>query len=326
MRGGPRQRGSSEVSQRAPHARGYLFLMTTVFMWATGPLFVKHFSASYDVFTQNAFRYACAAAVLLVVAGLRGGLRYPLSSAQRRKLLFVATANILMQTNFAAIYYFLYPAVGGLVGRVNIIFTAVLSFAIFHDERRVIRSPRFLAGSALALIGVVFVITGRDPEILSHLNVSEGEFWIGVALSISSAFLAAVYMLAIKHAVRDIPPLVSFTHVAWMTATGLTLLMLAAGDVSDLWRQPPSGLALMALSAMIAIVIAHTCYYAALRHIKLVVCVSFHQLTPILVCVLSAILYGDRLTLVQMAGGGVVISGAFLAARAQAEASQAGRA
>lgn len=311
------------MSQRA---RGYVLLMTTVFMWATGPLFVKHFSASYDVFTQNAFRYTCAAAVLLAVTGLRGGLRYPLSNAQRRKLLLVAVANILMQTNFAATYYFLYPAVGALVSRVGIIFTAVLSFIIFHDERCVIRSPRFLAGAALALIGVVFVITGRDPEILSHLNVSEGQFWIGVALAISMAFLVAVYMLTIKHAVRDIPPVVSFTHVAWMTATGLTVLMLLIGDASDLWRQPRGGLALMALSAVLSIVIAHTCYYEALRHIKLVVCVSFHQLTPLLVCVLSAILFGDRLTVVQMAGGAVVIAGAFLAARAQAQASQAGRA
>ena len=129
--------------------RGLAFMMVTITMWAIGPLFVKHFADYYDVWTQNAFRYSAAALVLLFLGAARGYLRTPLSRSQWAKILLVTLANVIMQTVYAAAYYFIYPAVASLVGRVNIIFIALLSFALFHDERSVIRSPRFLLGSVL---------------------------------------------------------------------------------------------------------------------------------------------------------------------------------
>ena len=309
----------SSPESAAARMRGLSLLMVTVLLWSTGPLFVKFFASRYNVWTQNAFRYTCAALILLAVMSARGRLNYRLSPGQRRKLLLVTAANLLMQTNFALTYYFIYPAVASLVGRVNIIFITVLSFLIFHDERRVIRSPFFLAGAALAPTGVVPVILGRDPELLRRLSISERDFWIGVALAVSCAFFGSVYSLTIKHAVRDVPPLVSFTHVSWMTAIGLCALMLIMGGVEDLWRQPPSGLALMALSALFCIAIAHTAFYSALRHIKAVISASVTQLIPVLTCLFSAIVYDDRLSPMQLAGGVAVIAGAWLASLAQAK-------
>jgi len=304
-----------------PHGlRGLPFLMVTVVMWAVGPIFVKYFTAYYNVWTQNAFRYSCAAVILVAAMSVRGRRGYRLNRGQWGKLLLVTGANLLMQTNFCLVYYYMYPAVASLLGRVSIIFVTVLSFILFHDERRVIRSPYFLTGSALALAGVVFVLANRDPELLAHLEVSDRDFWIGAGLAVSFAFFVSVYALTIKHAVRDIPPLVSFTHVSWMTALGLTLLMLVAGGGADLWRQPVLPLGLMVVSALLSIVFAHSCYYAALRHIKAVVSTSLLQLTPLVTCVCSAIVYGDRLTPLQIAGGGAVIVGAWLAALAQAKA------
>ena len=158
---------------------------------------------------------------------------------------------------------------------------------------------------------------GRDPGLLARLNVSEHDFWIGVALVMAHALFVSIYFLTIKHAVRDIPPLVSFTHVSWMTALGLVAPMLIAGGAGDLWRQPPSLLGVMAVSALLCIVIAHSCYYAALREIKAVVSISILQLIPVFTCTFSAIMYGDKLSPLQIAGGAIVITGAWLASLAQ---------
>jgi len=298
--------------------RSFFLLVTALFLWAMGPIFVKLFTAYYDAWTQNAFRYACAAVLLLVFARVRGHLGYRLTRAQWGKLALVALANLIMQVIYVQIYYFIYPSVASLIGRLNIVFVTVLSFLIFKDEREVIRSPRFLFGSALALAGVVFVIAVQDPQLLSRLNVAEHDFWIGIVLSLGYAFFISVYFLAIKYAVRDIPALVSFTHVGWMTASGLTGLALAFGNVSDLWRPLSPMLGVMAVSALLCIAIAHSCYYAALRDIKAVVSVSMLQAMPVLVCLFSALVYGDRLSLLQILGGAVVIFGAWLAAMAQA--------
>ncbi len=297
---------------------GLLLVLVTMLMWSIGPLFIKHFTHSYNVWTQNAFRYFSAAVILLLFTGLRGGLRYSLSKNQWKRLALVAFVNVVMQSVFASAYYFIYPAVASLVARTNILFIVLLSFFLFHDERRVIRSPRFLLGAALALIGVVLVILRRDPQMLLHLNVSEGDFWLGAAFAVGFAFFNAVYSLTIKHAVKDIPPVLCFTHVAWMTALALSLPMFLSGGHTDLYTQPPIGLFLMALSALLAIVIAHSCYYAALRDITAVVSSSMQQLTPLFTCLFSALLYGDLLTPVQCLGGAAIIIGACLAAITQA--------
>ena len=294
--------------------------MVTVAMWAVNPLFVRHFASYYNVWTQNAFRYLCATAILLVFVAATGQVRYRLTRAQWHKLMLVAAVNLIMQTCYAATYTYIYPAAGSLVTRINVVFTIALSFAFFHDERGVIRSPRFLAGAALALLGVVAVIVGRDPALLAKLYADEERFWIGVAFAIGLAFWGSVYSLAIKHAVRDIPPMIAFTHVSWMTAIGLCALMFSQGGVADLWRQPMAPLGLMALTALLSIVIAHVCYYAALRDLKAVITVSMMQLTPVFTCILSAIVYRDTLSPLQIAGGVLVISGAWLAALAQAKA------
>ena len=262
--------------------KGVSLALVTVVMWAIGPLFVKYFTEYYNVWTQNAFRYGCAALFLLAGTALTGQLFYPLRRDQWKKLLGVAATNLLMQTCFAGGYYFIYPSVASLVGRVNIIFITVLSFVVFHDEREVIRSPRFMAGAVLALGGVVVVILGRDPDALSRLRISEGAFWLGVGFVVAFAFFVAVYSLAIKRAVRDIPPIVSFTHVSWITAAGLSIPMFLSGGVADLWRGPALPVVLMVLTALCCIVVAHTCYYAALRTVKAVVTGSLLQLIPVI--------------------------------------------
>ncbi|HUT23398.1 MAG TPA: DMT family transporter [Sumerlaeia bacterium] len=306
--------------------RALLCLLTTILLWAVNPLFMKYFTGYYDVWTQNAFRYSCAAAGLLGFSALtnRRGLR--LNRSQWGKLCLVAAPNVFMQISFAGMYYFIYPSVASLVGRINIFIVGFLSFLLFRDERRVIRSRGFLVGSALSLAGVVVVILAQDPATLERLEVSQRTFWIGIAVVVANAFFGGLYTLAIKRLVRDVDPVVSFTHVSWMTALALIGLMAAVGRPSDLWRQPATPLLFMVLTAVGSILIAHTAYYAALRHIKAVVTVSLMQLIPVGTCAISAFWYGDRLSPLQIAGGGAVLGGAWLAAVTQARLDRRERA
>lgn len=295
-----------------------MLLLTAVLMWAVGPIFIKYFTGYYNPWTQNAFRYTVSAAMLLAVAGARGVLRTHLTAAQWKKLLFISVTNVVMQSVFTPIYYFIYPALASLLSGLNVVFVTIMSFAIFHDERRVIRSPHFLSGAALAMVGIAVLVLGRDPEVMAHLNVSSHGFWIGVSLSVVYAFLNALYSITIKHAVTDIPAVICFTHVSWMTSLGLLVPMFIMGGVSDLWTRPVSPLLLMVFSALVSIVIAHTCFYATLKRISAAVSTSMLQLTPVLTCLFSAVLYGDTLSPVQLLGGAGVVSGAWLAGIAQA--------
>lgn len=304
------------------HWRGLFLLFGTVIMWTLGPLFIKHFTDSYDVWTQNAFRYGSAAVMLLAYSAWRGDLRYRPTRTQWMKLAMVALPNVFLQSAYAASFYFVYPSVVTLVARTQVLFTIILSFAIFHEERQVVRSPRFLFGVVLALGGVVLVIFGRDSAQLAQLNVSNANFWIGTGLATLYAFLLAVYAITIKHAVRDIPPLISFTHVAWMTTLGLSIPMLFSGGYHALYTQPFSKLLLLVLSALLAIALAHTWYYTALCDVTAVTAASMLQLIPVCTCVLSAFLFNDWLAPWQLAGAAAVISGTWFAAMVQAKKSE----
>lgn len=300
------------------HSKALAILLFSIVLWGIGPLFIKYFTKFYDPWTQNAFRYSCAAFMLALAVPFQRRTSFRLARAQWIKLGLVVLSNVGLQITYAFMFYYLYPSVASLVIRTSILFVCFLSFLFFADERPIIRSGGFLLGAALGLGGLVAVVAGQDPEILSRLQVSQVSFWIGVAIALGYAFFLAVYTLLIKRLVRDVPPIVSFTHVSWMTSLVLIVLMLKFGRPSDLWTAPLEPLGWMAFTAFVNIILAHTTLYAALREIKAVVSSTLMLLTPFITCVGSALVYGDRLSAVQIAGGGAVLAGAWLAGLVQA--------
>jgi drug/metabolite transporter (DMT)-like permease len=301
-----------------PYQSALFCLMLNILFWASGCLFIKYLTFFYNAWAQNAFRYSCAAVVLLVATALTRRLTFRLSSRVWKSLLLITVCNVCMQTACAATYYFIYPSVASLIQSTTILFVITLSFLFFHDERRVIRSGRFQIGCVLVLTGVLLVTFGQDAELLSRLKVSGADFWIGVGLALTYAIFLAAYSVTIKHLVRELPPLISFTHVSWMTSVGLIALMLCMGGASDLWRQPVKPFGIMVLSAVLCIAIAHSALFVALRHIKAVVSSAIMHLTPVLTCIGSAFVYGDHLSALQIGGGALVICGALLAAITEA--------
>jgi drug/metabolite transporter (DMT)-like permease len=307
---------SADSAPRPLDLNGIGIILVTMILWAVGPLFVKYFTFHYDVWTQNAARYLAASVLLLAFAGARRWRVFALSRRQWTGLGVVSLSNVFMQTFFALMLYHIYPSVATLVGQINIVVVVVLSFLLFRDERSVIRSPRFLAGSALTLLGVAAVVLGRSAEILERLDVGQREFWIGVALAVVWSVFSALYAVAIKPVVREVEPLVAFTNVSWMTTVGLGALALVFGRVSDLWRQPAISLLGLIATGILCIAVAHSLYYAAIRKVRLVIVVTFLQLQPVLTCILSALWYGDKLSAAQWAGGLAALGGAWLASLA----------
>lgn len=292
-------------------------ILATIFLWAIGPILVKGFTRYYDSWTQNAFRYVSAAVMLLAIAAVSRRPIFVISRRQWGNLLLVVAANMLMQSFYARMLYYLYPAVATLVGQINIVLVVLLSFVFHRDERGIIRSPYFLLGSVLALVGVTAVVVLRSPETMARLDVSESRFWIGILITLLWAASSALYVVAIKPLVRTVDPFAAFTNVAWMTSIGLVILMLLFGHVSDLWRQPAAPLWGLIWSGLLCIGLAHVLYYLSIRRIKVVVVVTMMQMVPVITCSLSAFWYGDHLSPFQAAGGAVVLCGAWLASMAQ---------
>ncbi|MFW6286977.1 MAG: DMT family transporter [Candidatus Sumerlaeota bacterium] len=313
----------------------FIFLFTgPIFSWSIQPLFIRWFADYYDPWTQNAFRYSVAAVAVLGLGYYRGILRFRIPREWWVAIAFVVIANVAQQTFLAWKYEFIYPSVAILVARLDILFICVISFLVFPDERSIIRSPRFIFGALLALFGIVVVLLGRDPEILQHLEVGKLTFWIGVILAVFYALSCASYSVSIKRAMWHMDPLLCFIHVSWISSLIFILCGLVLGDLSDVWTSRPEGepslwtdpVTWMFVTGITSIAIAHPFLYAALRRIKTVVYVTLMMMAPFITCSLSAWIYGDRLTGVQIIGGLAAITGAWLAALAQARLARRKRA
>ncbi len=304
-----------------------------ILSWSIQPLFMRWFAQYYDPWTQNAFRFSAAAICVLALGKFRGILTFRLPRATWIAIGLVSIGNIAQQTFFAWTYEFIYPSVAILVARTDIIFICAISFIVFPDERSIIRSPRFLIGAVLAFAGVMTVLFGRDPEILEKLDVASTAFWIGVFISVLYALSCATYNVTIKSAMRRIDPLICFIHVCWISSFVFIVSAFLFGNVSDLWLSRPEGgvsfwadpVVWMLITGVTSIAIAHPFLYAALRGIKAVVAVTLLMLLPFITCTLSAVVYNDRLTMIQILGGLAVIAGAWLASIAQARVARKSR-
>lgn len=306
------------ASSQPLRARAMAVMLMTIFLWAVGPIFVKGFTRYYDSWTQNAARYVAATVVLFALAAFRRQPLFTIARSQWLNLFLVVAANTLMQSCFARMYYYLYPAVATLVGQVNVIFVIILTFMFHKDERNVIRSPFFLFGSILALCGVAVVVLARNPETMARLNVTESRFWIGIWIVMLWSAASALYVVSIKPLVRKVEPFVAFTHVAWITTLVLIALMLLFGRPADLWRQPAAPLWGVFWSGVLCIGVAHVLYYISIRAIKVVIVVTLMQMVPVITCAISGFWYRDHLSPLQLVGGGAALCGAWLASMAQA--------
>ncbi len=305
---------SAAKTNRSP-VKGFTALSITIVLWGLNPVLIKYFTDYFDVWTMNAFRYSIASLLVMSALLLTRGWRktFALDRQQWRSLMLVSISNIFMQTAFAGIYYFLYPSVAALLGRISILVLVFMSFLVFPDERNLIlRSRFFQSGLVLTLVGVVGILFWQDPEVLARLEIGKRTFWIGVAIICVHVTFIATYTLSIRYAMRRIDPILAYGHVSWMSSILFLLLMFALGAPTDLMHAPPSALGLMTLTAIFSLAVAHTCYYVALQNLKVIVTVSVMQLSPVLTIIISALVYGDILSPKQILFGLLVMLGAWM--------------
>jgi len=110
--------------------------------WSSGPVFIKYLTGYVDSWTQNLLRYSVACLFWLPFLFLSIKTKH-LDHRVWRRALAPAMANILMQSLYAAAFYYIGPAFMALQMKTNIIWIAGFSLIFFSEERALIKSKRF---------------------------------------------------------------------------------------------------------------------------------------------------------------------------------------
>lgn len=296
---------------RAELAAARWALALSVVIWSTPTIFQRWLLTEWDVATQNFYRYLVGFLSVLPFAIARArALQLRLT---RRDLLLCAIPAlplVVHQVTQTAALYHIEPGIMTVIGRTSVLFTLVLSFAIFTDERVLIRRPLFLAGT---LVGVG---AAAGLFLAGSGGVGGGAISaVGVGLSLSAALGWALYSVLVKKFVAHLGATVGFTITSAWTCLLLLPIMVFQGRPLRPFEVSLESNVVMILSAVLCIGLGHSLFYLALRKLGAAVSQNAVLVSPLGAVLLSVWLFGEKITIIQAALGLVLLTSVALTMR-----------
>lgn len=281
----------------------YAGLLFVGVAWSVGPVTIRMLKDVYDPYTLALVRYIAAIIPLFGYTLIfhRPGLvaAFKMSKA----LLPLAFVNVIMLLAWTFACYQTPAVTAQLIVKTSVIFVVILSFIVFHEERRVIRDPGYILGTMLSFFGVVIVLTGGTASIALAFTVS-------AFLLTFTALLWAIYAVWMKHLVTNVHPVPVFTVLAVYSTIGVAIAAVVLGDVSNI---VPSDLRIATIgfiSGFVPIALAHPVYHFAQKNLGSAFCASWTLLNPFFTYVAALIfLPNEHMGFIQMVGGCVIIAG-----------------
>ncbi|MBN2138874.1 MAG: DMT family transporter [Sedimentisphaerales bacterium] len=278
-------------------------------LWSLGPIFIKYLAAYLDAWTQNVLRYSAACLFWLpfLLYSIHAG-RFD-KRTWRRALLPAAT-NIIMQSLWAAAFYYINPAFMTLLTKTNIIWIAALSVVMFPEERALIRSRRFWIGLLLCITGVAGILYFKS-DFAAHGTIT------GVVIALVCALMWGIYTVTARIAFRDIDSRHGFSVICIYTVIGLGIFAAVFGDFGQCAELGAAQWAAVGVSAVLCIALAHVFYYAAMRRIGATIPALVILAQPFAVLAISRTVFAETLNIPQLIFGATLLIGAAIAIWAQ---------
>lgn len=285
---------------------GLITVLLALAGWTVVPLLIKAFTGDVDGWTSNGWRYAFAALLwmpLLLVKWLSGSWPAGLWKAA----LLPSLVNAVAQVAFTLAFYEIDPGLVTFGMRVQIVAVTIGAAIMFPAERRIIKSPVFLAALALVITGTLLTVA-QSPSFGAKSGV------LGIGLAMSAGIGYAAYALTVRRCMSGFGPIVSFAAISQLTAVLMVGLMIPLGERAGLAAldMPPARMGLFLLSAAIGIAAGHVLYYLSIARLGVAVSTGVVQLQPFTVGVLSMLVHGETLLPGQWATGLIAVAGAML--------------
>jgi drug/metabolite transporter (DMT)-like permease len=260
--------------------------------FALQPLLVKiAFDGGAGVLSVGTLRFTLAAAVLAVLA------RRSLAAAPLRTLLppFVLGLTLYgletglffaslerIDVSLASLLMCSYPAI-------------VVAGAVLLGRERA--SKRRAGALVIALAGVLLVLAGGVGGALDP---------VGIALALGASAIYASYVLVSDRLLGSTEPLVLATMLCAGAATAFALGGAATGSIALAMR--PSTLLLVAAIALLATVLPIAAFLNGVRRLGPSRATILGTVEPPLTIGLAALVFGERLTAVQLLGAVLVLA------------------
>jgi drug/metabolite transporter (DMT)-like permease len=207
------------------------------------------------------------------------------------------TALTLAPAGLVALLLYLHPAL-----------VALLAAALLHERL----TPVKLVALAIALAGMVLTIA---PALTTPESVPAGAGVVsGIVFAIAAAVFYSLYIIAGAWLGRRVDAFPVSTVVIASAAVLFTAAALVRGPR---WPQAPEGWVAVVAIALLSTVAAVTLYFAGLKLIGPTRASTLSTLEPLVTVTLAALVLGERIAPVQMAGGALILAAVVLLARSR---------
>lgn len=301
-------------------------VVLTLSGWSSVPLFLRHFADTIDPWTSNGWRYGFSALVWLPVI-LIAMSRQRMPRGVWKAAIVPSIVNAAGQVCFTYAHYVIDPALLTFGLRSQLVFVAIGAWMLFPQERAIIRTPGYLIGACMLILGMIGVLLlDHSGESAAHSGVrgTSSAHLLGVVLAVGSGLLFAAYGLSVRKYMDGVHPVLAFATICQYTAAALVILMLTLGDRkgATVFALGAEQIVWLLVSALIGIAIGHVFYYISIARLGVAVTAGVLQLQPFLVAVGSMTMFGERLTPWQWSGGCIAVGGALLMLHVQYQMSR----
>jgi drug/metabolite transporter (DMT)-like permease len=296
---------------------GVLLVVVSAASFGSGALFAKPvYAEGVGWLTLLAWRFGVAASLswawLLLDRGRRAGLR----RIDRRRLIVALVLGIVYLGNSGAYYAALETVSASLAALIVYIYPAIVAVLTLRLGRPLEGRQAWLA-LGLALLGVVLAIggipAGTAPPLIGLLQVIASpliySFWIVAQARLLGERQDRVADAALDGAGSAATAALMMTS----TAIGFWVLALASGAAVEPSRIPSAAWPGMIAVAVISTFVAIQTFSAGTRRIGAAQASLISTVEPVWTISLAALLLGERLGPIQLAGGVLVIGGVILA-------------
>ena len=277
----------------------------TLLCWSAAPLFIKYLTGYLDLWTQNLLRYTAACLFwlpVLLVAAKKGQL--PKTVWKRAILPFIP--NIIMQTLWAAAFYYIDPGFASLLSMTAFLWVIVLSVIFFADERHHLSNRLFRLSIMLSIVGLIGVMFFH-PAFMHSYTI------IGISIVVLYGFIWGLYAIAVKVAFRGIDSRIGFSVVSIYSVIALSILTIFLGQPSKCLELSFNGWNAVIISGVTGIALGHVLYYISLRRLGATTPSLVQLAQPFIVVIISYFTFGEKMSFPQLVFGVVLVAGSALA-------------
>lgn len=275
-------------------------LLGMVCIWGLNFAVAKRALATFDPLAFNALRYLLASGFVFLVLRQQGRLELPARGDLARIAVLGVFGNAIYQLAFIVGLDLTTAGSGSLMLAVMPVF--VLALELWSGVRHSISAWLGAAGS---IVGVALVSRAA-------LRVEGSEALLGNLLMICAAAFWALYTQGSKPLIRRYGPVRTTAWTLWSGAV-IIFLMGVPSLLRQEWGEVDSlSWGGLLYSAFLSIGLAYLLWYRGVGKLGSSRTAIYSNLTPVVALGAGALLLGEQLTLLSIAGAALVIGGVMM--------------